>query len=123
MQNGYYYRDNIFKEVRMDKIIEVDFNDRSIKEITKEDAHKHGTMHRAFSAVLYKGKSILIQRRAYDKYHCGGLWTNTCCSHPRWNEDLVLVYKCGHEKFNTIKYKYNERCVLNNVQKWYPLYG
>ncbi|WMJ78435.1 MULTISPECIES: isopentenyl-diphosphate Delta-isomerase [unclassified Sedimentibacter] len=77
----------------MDKIIEVDFNDRSIKEITKEDAHKHGTMHRAFSAILYKGSSILIQRRAYDKYHCGGLWTNTCCSHPRWNEDLYYAVK------------------------------
>ena len=72
----------------MDKIIEVDFLDRDIKEVTKEDAHKFGIMHRAFSAVLFKGNSILIQQRAHDKYHCGGLWTNTCCSHPRWNESL-----------------------------------
>lgn len=72
----------------MDKLIEVDFLDREIKEVTKEDAHKYGIMHRAFSAVLFNGNSILIQKRAQDKYHCGGLWTNTCCSHPRWNEQL-----------------------------------
>lgn len=72
----------------MDKIIEVDFLDRDIKELTKEDAHKFGIMHRAFSVVLFRGNSILIQQRAHDKYHCGGLWTNTCCSHPRWMESL-----------------------------------
>jgi len=73
----------------MDKLIEVDFLDREIREVTKEDAHKYGIIHRAFSAVLFKGKSILIQQRAHDKYHCGGLWTNTCCSHPRWDESLT----------------------------------
>lgn len=73
----------------MDKLIEVDFLDREIKEITKEDAHKYGIMHRAFSAVLFNKNSVLIQQRAHDKYHCGGLWTNTCCSHPRWNESLA----------------------------------
>ncbi|MGD9568769.1 MAG: isopentenyl-diphosphate Delta-isomerase [Sedimentibacter sp.] len=73
----------------MDKIIEVDFLDREIKEITKEDAHSHGILHRAFSVVLFNKNSILLQQRALDKYHCGGLWTNTCCSHPRWNEELT----------------------------------
>ena len=29
---------------------------------------------------------LLLQRRAVNKYHSGGLWTNTCCSHPRQNE-------------------------------------
>ncbi|MFA9422378.1 MAG: isopentenyl-diphosphate Delta-isomerase, partial [Sedimentibacter sp.] len=72
----------------MDRIVEVDFLDNSIKEITKEEAHREGIMHRAFSVIIYKGNSILMQQRALDKYHCGGLWTNTCCSHPRWNENI-----------------------------------
>ncbi|MDW5299841.1 MAG: isopentenyl-diphosphate Delta-isomerase [Sedimentibacter sp.] len=72
----------------MDKIVEVDFLDNTIREITKEIAHKDGIMHRAFSVILYSGNSILIQQRALDKYHCGGLWTNTCCSHPHWNENI-----------------------------------
>lgn len=92
----------------MDKLIEVDFLDREIKEVTKEDAHKYGIMHRAFSAVLFNGNSILIQKRAQDKYHCGGLWTNTCCSHPRWNEQLEdAVYRRLREEMgiNGVKLK------------------
>ena len=72
----------------MDKIVEVDFLDNSIREVTKEQAHKEGIMHRAFSVILHNENKILMQQRALDKYHCGGLWTNTCCSHPRWNENI-----------------------------------
>lgn len=72
----------------MDKIVEVDFSDNSIREVTKDEAHRKGIMHRAFSVILHNGSKILLQQRSHDKYHCGGLWTNTCCSHPRWNEEL-----------------------------------
>lgn len=77
----------------MDKIIQVDFLDREIKAVTKDDAHNYGILHRAFSVVLYNKNKILIQQRAHEKYHCGGLWTNTCCSHPRWNENLTDAVK------------------------------
>jgi isopentenyl-diphosphate delta-isomerase len=30
---------------------------------------------------------ILIHKRASHKYHSGGLWTNTCCSHPKPGEN------------------------------------
>lgn len=70
----------------MNKVIEVDLQDKPIREITKEAAHTEGVLHRAFSVNLYRGNEILIQKRADDKYHCGGLWTNTCCSHPLWGE-------------------------------------
>ncbi len=30
----------------------------------------------------------MLQKRAAGKYHCGGLWTNTCCGHPRDGEGL-----------------------------------
>lgn len=65
----------------------VNIHDELLYGITKEEAHKNGILHRAFSVVLYNNKDILIQKRADDKYHCGGLWSNTCCSHPRLNEE------------------------------------
>jgi isopentenyl-diphosphate delta-isomerase len=36
---------------------------------------------------------MLLQQRAEEKYHCGGLWTNTCCSHPRPEEDTAAAAK------------------------------
>ena len=56
-------------------------------------AHQNGLLHLAFSLVVYRfvGKrlEILLQRRAQCKYHCPGLWANTCCSHPKSMESLV----------------------------------
>lgn len=55
-------------------------------------AHKQGLCHRAFSVFIYRQQvttEILLQQRANDKYHSPGLWTNTCCSHPRPDEDIV----------------------------------
>jgi isopentenyl-diphosphate delta-isomerase len=55
----------------------------------KMEAHKQPILHRAFSIFLFnpQGK-ILLQQRALTKYHSAGLWTNTCCSHPRPGETL-----------------------------------
>lgn len=53
----------------------------------KMQAHKEGILHRAFSVFIFNNKNeMLLQQRAYGKYHSPGLWTNTCCSHPRENE-------------------------------------
>ncbi len=71
-------------------VILVDENDRQIGVEDKINAHQgEGKLHRALSIFIFnpKGK-LLIQRRAKTKYHCGGLWTNTCCSHPRPEESL-----------------------------------
>lgn len=55
----------------------------------KLEAHKKGLLHRAFSIFVFNDKGqMLIQRRAMGKYHSGGLWSNTCCSHPRPEEKL-----------------------------------
>lgn len=54
----------------------------------KMETHRKGQLHRAFSIFLYdpeRGK-LLIQKRAGKKYHSGGLWSNSCCSHPRKGE-------------------------------------
>ena len=70
-----------------DNIIIVDAAGNAIGEIDKMDAHISGTLHRAFSVFVFNSKGeLLLQQRALDKYHSGGLWTNTCCSHPRAGE-------------------------------------
>jgi isopentenyl-diphosphate delta-isomerase len=50
-------------------------------------AHKSGMLHRAFSIFIFNGKNeLLLQQRSRHKYHSGGLWSNTCCSHPKPGE-------------------------------------
>lgn len=36
---------------------------------------------------------MLLQQRAYGKYHSEGLWSNTCCSHPYPNESTLNAAK------------------------------
>lgn len=69
----------------MENIIKVDINDNELGEIEKLEAHKTPILHRAFSVFLVDGDKMLIQKRAEGKYHSGGLWANSCCSHPRPN--------------------------------------
>ena len=54
--------------------------------IEKLKAHEEGTLHLAVSIFVFCGPNLLIQKRAASKYHCGGLWANSCCTHPHWNE-------------------------------------
>lgn len=54
--------------------------------IEKLAAHRQGVLHLAISVFVFDGDMLLLQRRAADKYHCGGLWTNTCCTHPHLGE-------------------------------------
>jgi isopentenyl-diphosphate Delta-isomerase len=70
-------------------VILVDENDNELGKEEKLVAHKKGLLHRAFSIFVFNHLGqLLLQRRAFDKYHSGGLWTNTCCSHPRPGESL-----------------------------------
>ena len=76
----------------MTKVILVNEQDESIGTMEKLRAHEKGALHRAFSVFIFfrtkQGLELLLQRRHADKYHCGGLWTNTCCSHPHPGEKL-----------------------------------
>ncbi|WP_163192142.1 isopentenyl-diphosphate Delta-isomerase [Clostridium thermarum] len=64
-------------------IILVDKDDNKIGLMSKKDAHLTGALHRAFSIYVFNSQGeFLLQRRAKTKYHSGGLWSNTCCSHP-----------------------------------------
>jgi len=73
-----------------DKVILVDKNDNQVGLMPKLEAHEKGVLHRAFSIFIFNSKyELLLQKRASSKYHSGGLWTNTCCSHPREGEDTL----------------------------------
>ena len=74
----------------IEKVILVDKFDNEIGEEEKLLAHKKGLLHRAISNFVFNSKGeLLIQQRALEKYHCPGLWANTCCSHPRPNEKTI----------------------------------
>ena len=71
------------------KVVLVDENDREIGVMDKLEAHRQGVLHRAFSIFIFDSNGrMLLQQRAIDKYHGGGLWTNACCSHPQWGEEI-----------------------------------
>lgn len=72
-----------------DFLILVDENDKAWGKLEKDLVHEKGLLHRAFSVFIFNTKGeMLMQQRADEKYHSGGLWTNACCSHPRFGEEL-----------------------------------
>ena len=54
--------------------------------VDKLAVHLQGLRHQAVSVFVLAEGAVLIQRRALSKYHTPGLWANTCCTHPDWNE-------------------------------------
>ena len=71
----------------MERVILVDENDSVVGSAEKLEAHRDGKLHRAFSIFVFDSeRRMLLQRRAINKYHSGGLWSNTCCGHPRPGE-------------------------------------
>ena len=70
-----------------EEIILVDELDQELGFLPKLEVHQKGLLHRAFSILVFNSNhELLIHQRAFDKYHSAGLWTNTCCSHPRKGE-------------------------------------
>lgn len=75
-----------------DHVVLVDASDARTGTAPKLEAHRRGLLHRAFSVFLYDASGrMLLQQRALGKYHSGGLWSNTCCSHPRPGEDTAAA--------------------------------
>ena len=73
--------------INRNDIILVDLFDRPVGTAKKYDAHTSALLHRAFSVFLIDGDRMLLQRRAKGKYHSGGMWANSCCSHPSIGEE------------------------------------
>ena len=81
-------------------VILVDSDDQTIGTASKLAAHRDGRLHRAISVqIVDPGGRLLLQKRQIDKYHSGGLWTNTCCSHPRPGESAhAAAHRRLHEE-------------------------
>lgn len=72
-----------------EEVVLVNLNGEVTGTMEKLQAHRVGELHSAFSVFIFNSnRQLLLQRRALDKYHSGGKWSNTCCSHPRPGEDL-----------------------------------
>ena len=77
-----------------EEVILVNEADEQIGVMEKMEAHEKGVLHRAFSVFIFNDKGeMLLQQRALNKYHSGGLWTNACCSHPRPGVDTLKAAK------------------------------
>lgn len=102
-------------------LILVDENDNEIGLMEKIPAHKSGRLHRAFSVFIFNSKGqLLLQQRADNKYHSGGLWTNTCCSHPINGEEINATIKnrlreeMGIECKTRFQFKFIYKSTLDN---------
>lgn len=105
----------------MEHVILVDELDNTIGTMEKIEAHQKGILHRAFSVLLFNSKGeILLQKRAIAKYHSGGLWTNTCCSHPLPAESMQeatrrkLIQEMGIDMIPEFAYKFIYKTNLDN---------
>lgn len=99
-----------------ESVILVNEHDQPTGTMEKMEAHRQGLLHRAFSVFVFNDRNeLLLQRRALSKYHSAGLWTNTCCSHPRPGEDTEAAahrrlqeemgFDCALELKTTFVYK------------------
>ncbi|MEP2639474.1 isopentenyl-diphosphate delta-isomerase [Roseobacter sp.] len=71
--------------------------DGTLTPVEKLEAHVKGLRHKAVSVFVLRGDEVLMQQRAMGKYHTPGLWANTCCTHPEWDEDPLT---CAIRRLN-----------------------
>lgn len=71
--------------------------DGTLQPFEKLAAHQMGLRHKAVSVFVVSDRQILIQQRALGKYHTPGIWANTCCTHPEWDEEASV---CAVRRLN-----------------------
>jgi isopentenyl-diphosphate delta-isomerase len=71
--------------------------DGKLTPVEKMQVHQEGLRHMAVSVFVMNRDKVLIQRRALSKYHTPGLWANTCCTHPLWDE---VPLDCVNRRLN-----------------------
>jgi isopentenyl-diphosphate Delta-isomerase len=100
-------------KILSDMIAMVDDNDDIIGFADKMIVHRNGLLHRAFSIqIIHPEKGFLLQKRAFQKYHSPGLWTNTCCSHlPEGMEMAMAIHQRLYEEMGF-------DCELNFIGKF-----
>jgi isopentenyl-diphosphate delta-isomerase len=78
--------------MKEERVILVNESDEALGNMEKMEAHRRGVLHRAFSIFIFNSRGeMLLQQRAFSKYHSGGLWTNACCSHPLPGENTAAA--------------------------------
>lgn len=96
-----------------DKIAIIDIKDDIIGYEDKMKVHEQGILHRAFSVFIFNDKNeLLLQKRAANKYHSSSLWSNTCCSHLRFNEIMEEAASCR------LKVEMGLNCNLKFIKKF-----
>lgn len=103
------------------ELILVNSDDEVVGYAKKLPVHEQGLLHRAFSIMVFNDKNeVLIHKRAVNKYHSGGLWTNACCSHPLKGEPLEttlhhkLQEEMGFDCELAYKYKFIYKAEFSN---------
>ncbi|MCO4822257.1 MAG: isopentenyl-diphosphate Delta-isomerase [Flavobacteriaceae bacterium] len=80
--------------MKEEQVILVNERDEQIGLMPKMEAHEKAILHRAFSVFIFNDDNeLMLQQRAFEKYHSPGLWTNTCCSHQRNGESNIEAGK------------------------------
>lgn len=117
-----------FEKMNNELLILVDENDNEIGLKDKLSVHREGLLHRAFSVFIFNSNDeLLLQQRANEKYHSGGLWSNTCCSHPNSSEEISeTVARRLHEEMEiesetTFKFKFMYATDFENGLKEYEM--
>ena len=78
--------------MQITEVVLVDEQDQPVGSLEKMQAYVEGKLHRAFSVFIFNSRGeMLLQQRAAEKYHSGGLWTNACCSHPGPGEETAAA--------------------------------
>lgn len=113
-----------------EEVVLVDEENGVLGYMGKLEAHKKALLHRAISVNIFNSNGeMLIQKRGQNKYHWAGIWSNTCCSHPRKNEsfkaaaerrlfeelgfktplkeEFHFIYKAHDEKSGLTEYEYD----------------
>jgi isopentenyl-diphosphate Delta-isomerase len=81
--------ERLHRETMVENVVLVNEHDQAIGTYERMAAHTDGKLHRAFSIfILNSSRQLLLQRRTSSKYHSRGLWSNTCCGHPRPGESI-----------------------------------
>lgn len=104
-----------------EQVVLVDLNDQAIGFMEKLQAHKIGKLHRAVSVFVFNDEGhLMIQQRAFEKYHSGALWANTACSHPHKGEPVEaaahrrLKEEMGFDCVLHKKFCFTYKSVFNN---------
>ncbi len=102
-------------------VILVDEQNRQIGTMEKIEAHEKALLHRAFSIFIFNDQGeLMLQQRAFEKYHSPGLWTNTCCSHQREGEETIdaahrrLVEEMGFDTDLEEKFAFIYKAAFDN---------